>query len=110
MKKKKREVELESELYIRVRSTDLNIVTTGGDEDLNQCSETRRVDPVIVGDHQRWLIARAFHFCPRNLVSSDRERYAFLGTKPANVALDAWEGTNEGVLRTQNNLIFGPLC
>lgn len=40
-------------IYVRVRGTDLKNVAIGREEDLNQSSQSRRVDSVVVGHHDR---------------------------------------------------------
>lgn len=40
----------------RIGGADLDGVAIGGDENADEGTQTRRVDPVVVGDHNRWLV------------------------------------------------------
>lgn len=40
----------------RIGGADLDGVAIGGAENADEGTQTRRVDPVVVGDHNRWLV------------------------------------------------------
>ena len=79
-KKKKilNNISIERKEDVRVRGTNLDNVASGGDEDLDQGSEPRRIDSVVVRHHDRRPVAGAvsinFHFLERETESGERER------------------------------------
>ena len=44
---------------IRIRRADKNLIQIGGKKNLNQRSQSRRVDPIVIGDQDPWSIAGA---------------------------------------------------
>lgn len=109
--------------YARIRSADLNIVASRGDEGANQGSKAWRVDAVVVGDQDRRNVA-VFHFWSKNLKRRERESsnwfelwesdeescyltYFSLTQKKKKRIVIPWRngfGTNGRVLRTQGKI------
>jgi hypothetical protein len=47
--------------YVRIRSANLNVVKIDGDESVNQSSEARCIDSIIVCDHDCASITFLYH-------------------------------------------------